>query len=94
MRGVYDAVAEEFGNTIAKYSVSPGLTKAILRIPGVERFAPKSREIIDYLNHMAFYHSGNTADALEGTGIRCPRFESYVGNLVEFVRERQEQNAS
>ncbi|MEE2903686.1 MAG: SDR family oxidoreductase [Myxococcota bacterium] len=94
VRGVYDAVAEEFGNTISKYSVSPSLTKALLRIPGVERFAPKSREIIDYLNHMAFYHSGNTADALEGTGIRCPRFESYVGNLVEFVREKQEQSTT
>jgi len=88
VRGVYELVAGCFGRRIPRYHVSPNLTKAILRIPGLERFAPKSRESIDYLNQMAFYHSGNTEDALEGTGIRCPRFETYVERLIEFVRRR------
>ena len=87
-RGVYEAVAKRAGKKVARYGVSPNLTKALLRIPGLERLAPQSRQVIDYLNHMAFYNCANTLDVLEGTGIRCPRFESYVDNLVQFARER------
>ena len=92
VRGVYEAVAQRFGRTLPRYHVSPNLTKAILRIPGLERFAPRTREVIDYLNHMAFYNCANTLDALAGTGIRCPRFENYVDRLVEFVREQREDS--
>ena len=63
------------------------LTKALLKIPGLERFAAVSAQAIDYLNHMAFYNSKNTMDALEGTGIRCPQFDEYVDNLMRFVRD-------
>lgn len=86
-RGVYQALAERLGKKLPRYTVSPNLTKALLRIPGLERVAPQSRQVIDYLNHMAFYNCANTVDVLDGTGIRCPRFESYVDKLVQYVRD-------
>jgi thioester reductase-like protein len=86
-RGVYEAIAKRAGRKLPRYHVSPNLTKALLRIPGLERFAAVSRQAIDYLNHMAFYNSRNTMDALDGTGIRCPQFEEYVDNLMRYVRD-------
>jgi thioester reductase-like protein len=86
-RRVYEAIAQRAGRKVPRYHVSPNLTKALLRIPGLERFASVSRQAIDYLNHMAFYNSRNTADALAGTGIRCPQFDEYIDNLMRFVRE-------
>lgn len=86
-RGVYEAIAARTGRKLPKYQMSPNLTKALLRIPGLERFAAVSHQAIDYLNHMAFYNSRNTMDALEGTGIQCPQFEEYVDNLMRYVRD-------
>lgn len=86
-RGVYERIAERAGRKLPRYTVSPNLTKALLRIPGFERFAAVSHEAVDYLNHMAFYNSRNTMAALEGTGIRCPQFDEYVDNLMRYVRD-------
>ncbi|MBI2377608.1 MAG: SDR family oxidoreductase [Deltaproteobacteria bacterium] len=93
-RRVYKALAESAGRRESKMRVSPNLTKALLRIPGLERYASSSHQVIDYLNHMAFYNSRNTIDALYGTGIRCPPFPSYVGALVRYVREYFEKARS
>jgi thioester reductase-like protein len=86
-RGVYERIAERAGRKLPRYHVSPNLTKALLRIPGFERFASVSHEAVDYLNNMAFYNSRNTMAALEGTGIRCPQFDDYVDNLMRYVRD-------
>lgn len=86
-RRVYDTIAERAGKPKPRRSVSTNLTKVLLRIPGLERFAAVSHRALDYLNHMAFYNARNTADALDGTGIRCPPFEDYVDNLMQYVRD-------
>lgn len=87
-RRVYDTVAEHVGKPRGRVQVPVNLTKALLRIPGLERLAPVSHQALDYLNHMAFYSSRNTDAALSGTGIRCPHFEDYVDNLIAYVRGR------
>ena len=33
-----------------------------------------------------------TAEALEGTGIRCPHFDAYVDNLMQYVRKYFERS--
>lgn len=91
VRRVYATVAERAGRKLPRYGVPTNLTKAILRIPGMERFASISHQAVDYLNHMAIYNARNTAAALEGTGITCPPFESYVENLMRFVRDYFDQ---
>lgn len=84
---VFSRVAGAAGRRTPRYGVSPNLTKALLRIPGLERIAPVSHQVIDYLNHLAFYNSSNTMSTLEGTGVRCPPFDSYVDNLVRYARD-------
>ncbi len=91
-RRVYQAICERAGKSPPKYQVPPNLTKALLRIPGLERFASVSHQAIDYLNTMAFYNSRNTMMALEGTGLRCPYFEEYVDNLMQYVRDYFERS--
>ncbi len=86
-RRVYEAIAARAGKRPPRFSVPVNLTKALLRLPGLERFAAVSHEAIDYLDNMAFYNCRNTLDALEGTGIRCPRFEDYVDALMRYVRD-------
>lgn len=86
-RRVYEAIAARAGKRLPRYSVPVNLTKALLRIPGLERFASVSHEAIDYLDNMAFYNSRNTVAALEGSGLRCPHFEEYVDVLMQYVRD-------
>ena len=91
-RRVYEAIAALAGKKLPRYPMPANVTKALLRIPGLERLAPVSHQAIDYLNHMAFYNSRNTAEALEGTGIRCPHFDAYVDNLRQYVRNYFERS--
>jgi hypothetical protein len=42
---------------------------------------------IAYVNHLSFYSSRNTLEILDGTGIRCPPIESYLDNLIQYVRD-------
>ncbi len=88
-RRVYESILERAGRRLPRIQAPPNLAKALLRIPGLERLAPMSHQAIDYLNHMAFYNAQNAAEALEGTGISCPPFESYVDNLMRYVREQK-----
>ncbi|MFP8889982.1 SDR family oxidoreductase [Natrialbaceae archaeon A-CW2] len=48
---------------------------------------PAEPATIDYFDHPTRYACPNTRRALAGTGIECPPFESYVDELVAFVRE-------
>ena len=91
VRRVYEIIAVRAGKKLPKYSVPVNVTKALLRIPGLERFAAVSHEAIDYLNNMAFYNCRNTLAALDGTGLRCPHFEEYVDVLMRYVRDYFEQ---
>lgn len=90
-RRVYEAIAKKSGKTPPKYKVPPNLTKALLRIPALERFAPVSHQALDYLNHMAFYNSRNLFEALQGTGLSCPTFESYVEQLMSYAKNEFER---
>ncbi len=87
-RRVYELVAERAGKPLPKRTVSPNLTKALLKIPGLEKLASVHGEAIDYLNQMAFYNSAQTAELLVGTGIRCPPFSDYLENLMSYARDR------
>ncbi len=93
-RRVYEAIAARAGRKLPRYRVPPNLTKALLRFPGMERFAQVSHQAIDYLNNMAFYNSRNTLRLLDGTGIECPDFETYVETLMQFVRDHFDRTAS
>jgi len=40
------------------------------------------KQLIPYCDHRGDYDTSNTAEALEGTGVKCPRFDEYVHVII------------
>ena len=68
--------------------IPANLTKALLRTPGLDRFAKSPRAFLDALATPVSYSFANTAELLADSDVRCPPFESYVERLVEYVQHR------
>jgi len=80
-RRVLELVADRAGRRHPVGSIPAGLARRLLKIPGLGRLGPPER-VVDYFNQLVIYNTTNTLRLLEGTGIQCPTFESYVGSLV------------
>jgi nucleoside-diphosphate-sugar epimerase len=88
VRRTFELVARAAGRRLPRGFIPANLTKAILRTPGLERFAKSPRAFLDQLATPVQYSALNTEAILAGTGIHSPPFESYVDTLVTHVRER------
>ena len=86
-RRVYELIAKRAGKKLSKVNISYSLARRVLRMPLVARFAQVQAQAIDYLNHLAIYNCSSTLAELEGTGILCPRFDTYVDRLMDYVTE-------
>ena len=86
-RTVYEIIAERAHKPAPRGTIPAGLARAFLRAPGLERLARAPLAFLESFNHMAFYNSRGTMELLRGTDIVCPPFESYVDNLIRYVRE-------
>ena len=91
-RRVYEQIAQRAGKKLPRLSLGYKLTDALLKLPGLERLTREQRAAIAYVNHLAFYSSRHTLEVLDGTGIHCPPIESYLDNLIEFVRAEYRRN--
>ncbi len=95
-RKVYEIIAQQAGKKPSRIRLSAGLTKTLLKIPGLEKVSRAHRQAIDYVNTMAIYNDTNTESLLRGSGIHCPRFETYMHNLINYVnriyRARKKEN--
>jgi thioester reductase-like protein len=87
-RRVFELVARAGGRRLPRGFIPANLTKALLRTPGLERFAKSPRALLDTLGTDVTYDHAHTDEILSGTAIRCPPFESYVERLVEYVQLR------
>ncbi len=87
-RRVLELVARAGGRRMPRGFIPANLTKALLRTPGIERFAKSPRALLETLGTAVSYSSVNADELLSETGIACPPFESYVDRLVEFVQQR------
>jgi thioester reductase-like protein len=97
-RRVFELVARAAGRPAARGHIPSNLAKALLRTPGIERFVRSPRAFVEQLMTPVRYDTRNADQALAGTGIECPPFESYVDALVTAVqdrlRERRERQAA
>ena len=97
-RRVFELVALAGGRRMPRGFIPANLTKALLRTPGLERFAKSPRAFFDALATPVTWASTNADEILADAGIRCPSFESYVETLVEYVqtrlRERRQKRAA
>lgn len=66
---------------------------ATRRVPGVRALTGIPPEAVDYYDHRATYDVTGTLRDLQGTGIRCPPFASYVHHLVRFVRDHPDMGS-
>jgi thioester reductase-like protein len=86
-RRVLELVAEHAQTPAPRGFVPAALARALLRAPGLGKLTRAPAAVVDLLSTSVHYHTRNAAELLEGEGIRCPPFESYVGNLVRYVKE-------
>ena len=87
-------LAREYAGREPAYRVPPKLVETSLRAQVVRNmFGGAPRESIKYLNHPVRFDTRRAGDLLAGEGLRCPRFEEYVGAMVRFFREHEDDPA-
>jgi nucleoside-diphosphate-sugar epimerase len=84
---VYELIAERAHRRIPRLNFPARAAEAVLRLPLLERVTRPQRAALGYINQLAWFTSANTLEALEGTGIRCPRLSTYLDTLIAYVRE-------
>ncbi len=76
----------------APRSFVPGpLTRALVRLPGLDRIVHAQRALVEELARDARYDDRNARPILRGAKLSCPPLPRYAAQLVQFVeRERAE----
>jgi thioester reductase-like protein len=76
------------------YRLPPKAVELSLKSKAVRRaFSGAPPESIAYLNHPVRFDTRRASDLLARRGLRCPRFEEYVGPMVEFFRVHEDDPA-
>ena len=92
--GLLTALAREYAGREPAYRLPSRLVETSLRVKAVrDLFAGAPRESIRYLNHPVRFDTRRAGDVLAAQGLRCPRFDEYVGAMVRFFREREDDPA-
>ncbi|WP_428267638.1 SDR family oxidoreductase [Haliangium sp.] len=86
-RRVYELVAEHAHTALPRGSIPTAWARTLLRTPGIERLVRAPLAFMDSFDHQVFYNSRNTQSLLTERGIHCPPVDSYVGNLLGYLRE-------
>lgn len=87
-RRVFELVARAGGRREPRGFIPANLTKALLRVPGIERFMRSPRAFIDAFGTNVSYSTANADELLQGSGVRCPSFEDYVDAIVLYASQR------
>ncbi len=88
-RRVFELIARTAGRPMPRGFLPTNLATAILRTPGLERFANVPRAFLEQLATEVVYDERNAREILSELDIECPPFESYVDVMVDYVREQQ-----
>jgi thioester reductase-like protein len=88
-RHAFDLIAKATGRPLPRGFLPTQLATALLRTPGLERYAHAPRTFLEQLATEVVYDNRNARELLDAKGIRCPPFESYVDVMVRYVEERQ-----
>ena len=88
-REVFARIARSAGRPSPRGSLPTNLATALLRTPGLERFAHVPRAFLEQLATEVVYDDRGTRAILGQDGVRCPRFDTYADVMVDFVRTQQ-----
>jgi hypothetical protein len=86
-RAVFEGVAEHANTEKPRGHIPRPLARAVLRTPGLARLGRGPLAFLDVLDHAVRYDQTHTAQALAGTGVRCPPLADYLPVLVRYVVE-------
>jgi nucleoside-diphosphate-sugar epimerase len=84
-RAVFERVAEHAHTEKPRGHIPRPLARAVLRTTGLSRLGRGPLAFLDVLDHAVLYDQTNTAQALAGTGVRCPPLAEYLPVLVRYV---------
>jgi hypothetical protein len=83
-------LSKEYAGKEPSYKLPPRLIESSLRFKTVrDMFSGAPQESIRYLNHEVRFDTRRADELLARAGLRCPRFEEYVGPIVRFFREHE-----
>jgi thioester reductase-like protein len=87
-------LSREYAGRDPSYKLPSKAVEMSLRSKAVRRaFSGAPPESIVYLNHPVRFDTRRASDILARHGLRCPRFEDYVGPVVGFFREHEDDPA-
>jgi nucleoside-diphosphate-sugar epimerase len=93
-RELSETLSIEYAGKPPSGRIPPKMAEASLRIPAVRRMLGGTpRESIAYLNHPVRFDTRRAVAVLEPHGLRPPRFPEYVGAMVRFFREHEDDPA-
>ena len=84
-REVFEKVASILGRAAPRGHVPTGIATALMRTPGLERYANVPRTFLEQLGTEVIYDDRNARALLKGSGIVCPKFEDYAETLVGYA---------
>jgi thioester reductase-like protein len=88
---LFKALAREYSEREPKLRVPPKLVESSLRSKTVSKaFYGAPRESIQYLNHPVKFDTRRAEAILSRSGVRVPRFDEYVANMVRYFREHED----
>ena len=83
---VIDRLLAILGHPRAIGSVPADVVDLALKVKLVRQLTQMPKELVTYFNHDVIYDTENQRRLLEGTGVRCPDFLSYLPTLVDYTR--------
>ncbi|GAC1522276.1 MAG: SDR family oxidoreductase [Thermoleophilaceae bacterium] len=93
-RELLTLLSREYADRGPSLRIPPTVVASALRLPSVRAlFSGAPRESIKYLNHPVRFDTRRASALLERHGLRCPRFDEYVGPIVSFFKEHEQDPA-
>ncbi len=86
-KSVYQLVAERAHRKVPLGVIPAGIAKTLLKLPGISRMGLSARTLLEGFERNVYYNSRNTLEALRKSDVWCPPFETYVDNLVRYVKD-------
>ena len=87
-------LSREYAGKEPAYKLPPKAVEVSLRRKSVRKaFHGAPSESIVYLNHPVRFDTRRASDLMARSNLSCPRFEEYVGPMVSFFRQHEDDPA-
>ncbi len=88
VRRIFRLVTSYLGLKPPIFGIPERLLKSAYTLLGMQKKIGVPFEVFSYFNHQVRYSTTNTTEALTGSDITCPEFESYLPIVIEYAERR------